>query len=103
MLTSDEMKELRPFLDPEGRLTQLPAKRKRLLAACLYLAQKLESGRVYTESELNGLIGLWETFGDAATFRRELVNHRLVERDRYGREYRKPEKEYTLEELLALY
>ena len=40
--------ELRAFLDEKGRLTSLPSKYKKQLAAVWYLADRLEPGRDYT-------------------------------------------------------
>lgn len=48
--------ELSPFLTPDGRLTALPAKHKKKLAALWYLAGKLDAGRQYTEPDINDLL-----------------------------------------------
>lgn len=72
--------ELSPFLTPDGRLTALPAKRKKKLAALWYLAGKLDAGRQYTEPDINDLLDAWTLFHDPATLRRELYNKRLLDR-----------------------
>lgn len=41
-------------------------KRKKLLLAVYYLSDKIESGRDYTESEINDLLDGWTTFHDPA-------------------------------------
>lgn len=81
------LRTLRPFLDEEGRLTALPAKRTRKLAAYYYLASKIELGRDYTEGEINGLLERWTAFRDPETLRRELFNRRLLNRTRDGSRY----------------
>ena len=43
--------QLRGLLDGEGKLTGFPAKRKKKMYALLYLAEKLEPGRDYSERE----------------------------------------------------
>lgn len=80
---------LSSFLDSAGRLTAYPAKRKMKLYALLYLAGKIPGDTVFTEKEMNSLLNEWHTFADPATLRRELYNHRIIDRDPYGKEYRK--------------
>ncbi len=75
-----ELSMIAPFLDGQGCLTALPAKNKKKLVALWYLAQKLQPGRVYTESEINDLLDEWTTFHDPATLRRELYNKHLLDR-----------------------
>ena len=81
------MKELQPFLDDEGRLTALPAKRGKKLKAVAYLAGKFEQGRGYTEKEVNALLNEWHTFHDPATLRRELYNNYFLNRKPDGSLY----------------
>lgn len=81
------MKELKNFLDADGRLNAFPAKHKMKVYALIFLADKLEKGRVYTEKEINDALNEWHTFGDPATLRRELYNHRFLDRDPSGRSY----------------
>lgn len=61
--------DLKPFLDEAGRLTALPAKHKKKLAALWYLAGKLQAGRQYSEPEINALLDEWTLFHDPATLR----------------------------------
>ncbi|MDE7298760.1 MAG: DUF2087 domain-containing protein [Lachnospiraceae bacterium] len=81
------MAELKNFLDADGRLVQFPAKRKMKLEALVYLAEKFETGRKYTEKEVNELLLSWHTFRDPATLRRELYNNRFLGRDADGALY----------------
>ena len=64
-------RDIRPFLQEDGRLTALPVKRRKQLTALYYLSTKFESGRTYTEGEVNDLLDDWTTFHDPATLRRE--------------------------------
>ena len=98
------MKEiLKSFLDENGRLTAYPSKRKMKLYALLYIAEKIERGRIYTEKEINAALNEWHTFNDPATLRRELYTHRFLDRDPYGKEYQMEEHQPTIEELEAKY
>jgi len=92
-------KELRAFLNAEGRLTAWPAKRKKKLAALFFLAEKFEAGRTYTEKEVNALLNAWHTYGDPATLRRELYDNGFLDRARDGSAYRLADKQPTPEEL----
>ena len=97
------MKEIQSFLDGEGRLTAFPSKRKKKLYVLIYLSQKFEQGKVYTEKEVNELLCRWHTFNDPATLRRELYDHRFIDRDAKGSEYRPAAVQPTIEELEKQY
>lgn len=90
---------LRNFLNGEGRLTAFPAKRKMKLYALLYLAQKFEADRDYTEQEINSVLLDWHTFSDPATLRRELYDYRFLNRSRDGKAYCLAQEQPTAEEL----
>ena len=94
---------LKNFLDEEGRLTAYPSKRKMKLYALIYISEKIEKGRIYTEKEINAVLNKWHTFGDPATLRRELYTHRFLDRDSYGKEYKMEEHQPTIEELEERY
>lgn len=94
---------LKSFLDADGRLTAYPAKRKVKLYALIYLSKFIEKNRVYSESELNELLNERHTFADPATLRRELYNHRFIDRNADGSEYRLEEIQPTLAELEKKY
>lgn len=94
---------LKNFLDENGRLTAYPSKRKMKLHALIYVAEKIEKNRIYTEKEINGLLNEWHTFNDPATLRRELYTHKFLDRDSYGKEYRMEEHQPTIEELEGKY
>lgn len=71
------MTDIKNFLDSEGRLKQLPVKRKMKLEALALLAQKFEPGTVYSERQVNDILLSFSTFGDPATLRREMYNNRF--------------------------
>jgi hypothetical protein len=73
-----EQERLVGRLFEDGRLAQIPAKRKTRAAALLEVLARFEPGRVYTEPEVNEvLLGVHPDF---AYLRRELVNYRYLER-----------------------
>ena len=90
---------LRNFLDDRKRLTAFPAKRKMKLYALLYLAQKIEADRDYSERELGDILLDWHTFADPATLRRELYDYHFLDRSRDGKVYRLAQMQPTPEEL----
>ena len=96
-----DLSDLKLFLDREGRLTALPAKHKKKLAALWYLAGKIEAGRQYSEPEINALLDEWALFHDHATFRRELYNKRLLNRTKDCSRYWKAENVPSVEAFLA--
>ena len=95
----ETQKELRAFLDAEGRLTAWPAKRKKQLAALFFLAEKFEAGRTYTEKEVNALLDGWHAFRDPASLRRALIDWGFLERERDGSAYWLAQPQPTPEEL----
>lgn len=100
----NDMKEiLKNFLDNEGKLISYPSKRKMKLYALIYLSDKFEKDKTYSEKEVNALLNNWHTFNDPATLRRELYNHRFLNRDSYGKEYTLEKVQPTLEELERRY
>jgi hypothetical protein len=77
-------KILRTFIK-RGRLTQFPAQYKKRLIILDKLVEEFEPGRVYSEQEVNQI--LVEFHEDVATLRREMIDHKLMEREagRYWR------------------
>jgi hypothetical protein len=73
-----EQERLVARLFEDGRLSQVPAKRKTRAAALLEVLSRFEPGRVYTEPEVNQV--LLDVHPDFAYLRRELVNYHYLER-----------------------
>jgi len=63
-----------------GRLKAIPAYRKKREILLRWLAGQFESGRTYTEKEVNEILGRYHD--DSATLRRELVGYKLLQRER---------------------
>lgn len=74
-------KELKSFLDREGRLTRYPAKFRLKITALFYLASKFQPGRRYAEREVNGILQDWHTFEDWAMLRRDLYDRKFLGRE----------------------
>jgi hypothetical protein len=88
MVTAPLPREIRPFLDDEGRLRQWPARHKVQRMAVALLARRFEPGREYTELEVNGLVMDGHTFADWALLRRCLVDWGFMSRESDGSRYR---------------
>jgi hypothetical protein len=81
-------RELRPFVDDDGRLVQWPTRQKVQRLAAAHLASRFEPGREYREREVNEQLLAWHTFGDWALLRRVLCDWRYMERESDGTRYR---------------
>lgn len=88
MDTEELKKILKNFLDADGRLKQHPARTKMQVYALCYLSTKFEKERVYSEQEVNAVIGQWHTYSDWTTLRRGLCDFGLLSRKKDGSEYR---------------
>jgi hypothetical protein len=86
-------RELRPFVDDAGRLVQWPVRQKVQRQAMDYISTRFETGREYSEREVNDLLREWHTFGDWALLRRMLYDWGYVTRERDGSRYRVIERE----------
>lgn len=78
---------LKNFLDADGKLKQLPVKRRMKLVALFFLAGKFSPDRFYTEKEVNAVLNSSCAFADPATLRRELYNNRFIGRKSDGSQY----------------
>ncbi len=72
---------IRPFLR-EGRLVQIPSRRRARFAVMLELLARFAPGETYTEVEVGEILGVLHE--DVAFLRRELVDYGLLERDSLG-------------------
>jgi len=87
-LSRHAAKALQSF-DSAGRLARWPLKLSVQRLALWVLWTRFEIRRSYTEAEVNQILRTWHTYGDHATLRRELVNHRLMTRRSDCTDYRK--------------
>jgi hypothetical protein len=81
--------ELQRYLDEEGRVTRWTGKRfvSDQVLILDYLASKFETGKVYTEREVNAILNQWHTFEDWALLRRELFERGYMNREKNGSAY----------------
>lgn len=87
-LTAHARQTLKLF-DVAGRLVRWPLKLSVQRLAMWVLWTRFDARRVYTEAEVNRVLMAWHLYGDHATLRRELINHRLMTRKSDCSEYRK--------------
>ena len=81
-----------PFFDEDGKITKLPKKHAVRLAVLARVTALFEPGRIYSETEVNGICAGCQTFGDIFLLRRELVDHGFLTRKPDGSAYwRSPE------------
>lgn len=63
---------------PDGRLTHLPAKRKKRMVVLRWLADHFRAAERYPESQVNEILGRYHD--DVALLRRNLVDEELMQR-----------------------
>ena len=95
--------EIRGFIDADGRLTALPAKRRKKYLALSYLADRIPPEGRYTEKEFSDLLRTLHTFSDPATLRREMFDCFLIDRDTDGANYRLSPDRPNVETLMEKY
>ncbi len=93
-LNAYDRKIVRDYSQPDGRLKTLPSQRKKLEAILRYVVEEFETGKRYSEKQVNELLRRYHD--DTATLRRELVGHKLLERAGGGGEYWRPESDDRL-------
>lgn len=98
-----DLKPIQSLLDEAGRLTKMPSKRKKRLYALSYLADKIPEGQEFTEKEFNEFLNTLHTFGDAATIRREMYDHFLINREKDGSRYTANKERLSAEDLVEKY
>jgi hypothetical protein len=74
-----EDKVLASFIDADGRLTTMPASRRKRWIVLKWLTENFEEGRRYREPEVNQIIQ--RRHPDCATLRRELIGYGMMARD----------------------
>ena len=86
------------FLDKDGKIEQIPVPARTRIPLLRYLAEKFETGRDYTEREVNVTIAAWHTFNDYFILRRLLVDHGFLARVPDGSRYWRPEEDSETEQ-----
>lgn len=80
-------KNIQRFLNDEGQVFVWPKKHVDKQLVLKYIVEKFETGKPYTENEVNEIIKRWHTFQDWPLLRRGLIDAGLMTRDREGHEY----------------
>ncbi len=81
-------RELKRFLDTQGRLSAWPPAKERDKVLLLdYLIENFEVGQTYSEKEVNEILQHHLAFNDYAGIRRALQEYRFMRRDRDGSRY----------------
>jgi len=80
-----DRKIINTFCDNEGRILQFPAQRKKFEVLLRQVVKAFKSGVRYTEKQVNEILSFFND--DTATLRRELVAHKLMDREGGGKEY----------------
>ncbi len=83
-----DQKIWRDYQGADGRLKSIPTQRKKLEAILNRVVGDFETGKTYSEQEVNRILGHYHA--DTALLRRELVGYDLLRRDRRGTEYWRP-------------
>ncbi len=83
----EQPEELRRYMNEQGKLTMLPLRHKDRIAALVLIASRFESGRTYTEKEVNEIIQEQITFQDFVSIRRALYDYKFMHRERDGSRY----------------
>ncbi len=68
------------FIGADGKLTHIPAQRKKRYAVLAWLVRKFDEDRRYTEKEINE--GLQRYHWDSATLRREFIGYGMMAREK---------------------
>jgi predicted transcriptional regulator len=84
-LDAFDRKVLTTYLDAEGRIKAFPVQRKKELAILRHVAKVFESGRRYSEKEVNATLRRFND--DTARLRRYLVEFGFLERQGGGGDY----------------
>lgn len=82
---------LKDYLAEDGTIAQLPTNHRKLDVILQYIADKFEFDRVYTEKEVNAVIGALNP--DISGLRRDLISVGLMDRERDGSAYWRVERE----------
>ena len=69
----------------DGRLKQIPTRRKKLMVVLRWLAGLFEADKLYSEREINDI--LTQYHDDYAALRRDLVDFKFLRRERDGTTY----------------
>lgn len=86
-----EQKVLRTFVDADGRIAAFPAQEKKFLVILRYVFKAFESGKRYTEKEVNEILSRYNE--DTASLRRGMIVYKMLSRESDGSAYWRTEHE----------
>ena len=93
------VKRIVRLFDEQGYLTRWPRKYSERILCLWVMWSRIESRRDYNECQISELLEQQHLFEDHALLRRELADHRMVERTPDGRCYRRVEVQPPAEAL----
>ena len=88
-----DRKILKDYLNEDGIIRQLPTNKRKLDVILRYLVEQFDEGRIYTEKEVNQVIGALNE--DISGLRRDLISVGYLARERDGSAYWRVEKNKT--------
>ncbi len=85
----EDFQILNGYLNEEGKFDRFPGKKQKKKQALMlqFLAQKFESGKKYSEMEVNEILNQYHSFNDPATLRRLMFGSKLINRTLDGKSY----------------
>jgi ArsR family transcriptional regulator, arsenate/arsenite/antimonite-responsive transcriptional repressor len=92
-LEKNRQKILATFLNADGTIKQVPNSRTqaaKFRVVLEYILAAFDLGTVYTEKEVNGILGRFHE--DVSGLRRDLIDVGMLARERDGSKYWRPEK-----------
>lgn len=88
-----ERKILSDYLHEDGTIHKLPKNHRKLDVILRYIAEQFQYGRIYTEKEVNAIIGALNE--DISGLRCDLISVRYLNREKDGSAYWRVEREET--------
>ena len=76
---------LKNYLNEDGSIQQLPTNRRKLDVVLRYITEHFDSGKIYTEKQVNQVIGTLNE--DISGLRRDLISVGYLDRKKDGSEY----------------
>ena len=80
-----DRKVMQAYMDAQGRFKALPTQQKKLEVLLRYAIERFEPGRKYTEKDVNAILA--ELTDDIAGVRRDLIDFKMLARERDGSAY----------------
>jgi predicted transcriptional regulator len=80
-----DRKILKDYLNEDGTIRQLPTNRRKLDVILRYLVEQFEVGEIYSEKQVNAVIGALNA--DISGLRRDLISVGYMDRERDGSAY----------------